>query len=209
MENYLPLFPLNLVAFPGEDVNLHIFEERYRQLSNESLEKNQPFGIPAYVDKKVEYGTEMYIKKVVKRYEDGRLDITTKAMRVFKVMSFINPVSGKLYAGGEVFYLDNIEDGDPAARAEMVSLVKELYNVMNVVKRVEVNADITTFEIGHKIGFSLDQEYLLLQIERERDRQLMIIEHLKKTIPLLREVERTKDIIRMNGHFKHFDPLDF
>lgn len=209
MENYLPLFPLNLVAFPGEDVNLHIFEERYRQLSNEALEKNQPFGIPAYVNKKVEYGTEMYIKKVVKRYQDGRLDITTKATRVFKVMSFINPVNGKLYAGGEVFYLDNIEDGDPAARAEMVSLVKDLYNVMNVVKRVEVDADITTFEIGHKVGLSLDQEYLLMQIERESERQLMIIEHLKKTIPLLQEVERTKDRIRMNGHFKHFDPLDF
>ena len=209
MENYLPLFPLNLVAFPGEDVNLHIFEERYKQLINECLEKSRPFGIPAYVNKKLEYGTEMYVQKVVKKYEDGRLDITTKASRVFKITSFVNPVSGKLYAGGEVVYLENIADGSPADRAQMVALVKELYNVMNIVKRVEVDADITTFEVGHKIGLSLEQEYVLMQMERESDRQRMIIEHLKKTIPLLRETERTKDRIRMNGHFKHFDPLDF
>lgn len=209
MENYLPLFPLNLVAFPGEDINLHIFEERYKQLINECLEKKQSFGIPAYVNKKIEYGTEVYVKKVVKRYEDGRLDISTKATRIFKVLSFTNPVSGKLYAGGNVFYLDNIDDGDPAARSEMISLLKDLYNVMNVVKRVEVDTDITTFDIGHKVGLSLEEEYILMQVEREADRQLLIIEHLKKTIPLLREMERTKERIRMNGHFKHFDPLDF
>ncbi|MDF9799957.1 Lon protease-like protein [Catalinimonas alkaloidigena] len=208
MENYLPLFPLNLVAFPGENVNLHVFEERYKQLINECLEKSHPFGIPAYIDKKLEYGTEMYVKKVVKRYEDGRLDITTRATRVFKVMSFNNPVGGKLYAGGDVFYLDNVQDGDLRLHTEIISLIKDLYNLMNVVKKVEVDEDITTFEIGHKIGLSQEQEYQLLQIERERDRQAMVIQHLKKTIPVLREVERTKERIRMNGHFKHFDSLD-
>ncbi|MEK6476508.1 LON peptidase substrate-binding domain-containing protein [Catalinimonas sp. 4WD22] len=208
MENYLPLFPLNLVAFPGENINLHIFEERYKQLINECLENDHPFGIPAYIDKKVEFGTEMYVKKVVKRYEDGRLDITTKATRIFKVMSFVNPVGGKLYAGGEVIYLDNVQDGDADLRAELVELIKDLYNLMNVVKKVEVDEDIATFEIGHKIGLSQEQEYLLLQIEHEKDRQAMIIQHLKKTIPVLREVERTKERIRMNGHFKHFDSLD-
>ena len=34
----LPLFPLNLVAFPGADVPLHIFEARYRVLFNTLLD---------------------------------------------------------------------------------------------------------------------------------------------------------------------------
>ncbi len=209
MENYLPLFPLNLVAFPGEKLNLHVFEERYKQLISECLEKKQPFGIPAYVDKKIEYGTEIYVKKVVKKYEDGRMDITTKASRVFKTLAFSNPVHGKLYAGGEVTYLENIEDGDLAARLEMASLIKALFDVMNVVKRVEVDADIATFVIGHEIGLSLEQEYQLIKLERESERQILVIDHLKRTVPLLREMERTKERIKMNGHFKHFDPLDF
>lgn len=208
-DHYLPFFPLNLVAFPGESVNLHIFEERYKQLVGECQAEEKPFGIPAYINKRIEYGTEVYVTKVVKKYEDGRMDITTRASRVFKVMSFMNPVGGKLYAGGEVFFLDNIDDGIPEMRAEMASLIQELYDVMNIVKKVDVDVDITTFDIGHRIGLSLEQEYELVQMEKESQRQDMVIRHLKKTIPTLKEVERSKEIIRMNGHFKHFDPLDF
>ncbi|WKN32686.1 LON peptidase substrate-binding domain-containing protein [Porifericola rhodea] len=209
MDHYLPLFPLNLVAFPGEDVNLHIFEERYKQLIRDCIEKDHAFGIPAYINKKIEYGTEVYVKKIVKEYEDGRMDITTKASRAFKVMSYMNPVGGKLYAGGDVFYLKDKMDGTEELRREMIKLITKLYELMNIVKRVEVDADITTFEIGHKVGLSLEQEYQLLKIEREYDRQLFLVQHLKKTIPVLQEMERTKERIRMNGHFKHFDPLDF
>jgi len=124
-------------------------------------------------------------------------------------MSFMNPVSGKLYAGGEIFYLDNVDDGIPEMRAEMTALVQELYDAMNIVKKVDIDSDITTFDIGHRIGLSLEQEYELIQLENESQRQAMVINHLKKTIPTLKEVERTKERIRMNGHFKHFDPLDF
>ncbi len=41
----LPLFPLNTVLFPGIPLNLHIFEERYKQMIQVCLEKNQPFGV--------------------------------------------------------------------------------------------------------------------------------------------------------------------
>ncbi len=209
MENYLPLFPLNLVAFPGEELNLHIFEDRYKQLINECLTLKTPFGIPSYVQNKIEYGTEVSIKKLVKEYEDGRMDITTLATRVFKVDTFHNQVEGKLYAGGKVFFLKNLYDDDYSTRFEMITLIKELYETINIVKTVEVAEDITTFDIGHKIGLSLEDEYQLIQIEKESERQAFVIKHLKKTIPVLKEVERTKEIIRMNGHFKRFDPLDF
>lgn len=209
MENYLPLFPLNLVAFPGEELNLHIFEDRYKQLISECLELKASFGIPSYVKTRIEYGTEVKIEDVVKNYEDGRMDITTRALRVFKVMNFTDTANGKLYAGGDVSYLENVYDEDYSTRYEMISLIKELYQAIDVVKEVEVAEDISSFDIGHKVGFSLEEEYQLLQIEREIDRQEFIIQHLKKTIPVLKEVERTKERIRMNGHFKHFDPLDF
>jgi hypothetical protein len=209
MENYLPLFPLNMVAFPGENVNLHIFEERYKDLINDCLEQKINFGIPAYINKRIEFGTEAKVDKIVKKYDDGRMDISTTALRVFKVMSFVNPVGGKTYAGGDVFFLENFEDGDYAARQELIQLITELYEVMNIVERVEVDEDITTFDIGHRIGLSQEKEYELIQIEKESDRQAYVIEHLKRTIPVLRETERTKEKIRMNGHFKYFDPLNF
>jgi Lon protease-like protein len=35
MMNFIPIFPLSIVVFPGENLNLHIFEPRYRQLIRE------------------------------------------------------------------------------------------------------------------------------------------------------------------------------
>ena len=209
MENYLPLFPLNLVAFPGELLNLHIFEDRYKELINECLVQETPFGVPAYVENKVEYGTEVMIAEVIKKYDDGRMDITTQATRVFRVLSFDNPASGKLYAGGAVVFLDNEYDADSHSRPEMITLVRDLFSVISMVDRVEIGEDTTSFDIAHKIGMSLEQKYSLLQIERESERQQVVIQHLRDTIPVLREVERTKERIRMNGHFRKYDPLDF
>lgn len=209
MENYLPLFPLNLVAFPGETLNLHIFEDRYKELINECLTQEIPFGIPAYVDNQIEYGTEVMIAEVIKRYEDGRMDITTQATRVFKVLSFDNPAEGKLYAGGHVLFLENEYDADSHSRPEMIALVEELFSVISMVDRVEVAEDVASFDIAHKIGMSLNQKYALLQVERESERQQVIIQHLRDTIPVLREIEQTKERIRMNGHFQKYDPLDF
>jgi len=41
----LPLFPLGLVLLPHMTLPLHIFEERYKLMINESLTQNRPFGI--------------------------------------------------------------------------------------------------------------------------------------------------------------------
>ena len=209
MESFLPLFPLKLVAFPGEILNLHIFEERYKQLIHECLAQNIPFGIVSYIEDRVEYGTEVDVLSVVNEYDDGSMDITTQASRVFKVTTFVNPTTGKLYAGGDVFFLDNIDNNSLSTRMEMIELIKKLFSVVSMVESVEVAEDITAFDVGHKVGLSLEQKYALIQIEQEEERQQYVINHLRQTIPVLQEMEQTKERIRMNGHFKKFDPLDF
>ncbi len=49
MTNFIPIFPLGLVVFPGEQLNLHIFEPRYKQLIQECKAADKPFGIPAVI----------------------------------------------------------------------------------------------------------------------------------------------------------------
>lgn len=209
MEGYLPLFPLNIVVFPGEDVNLHIFESRYKQLIHDCVEKNQSFGIPIYLEQRMEYGTEVEIEKVAKKYDDGTMDITTNGIHVFKLASFENPMNNKMYAGGQVEFLDIDYDDDYSTRMKMIQLTRELLETIHMVEEVEIDEEITSFDIGHKIGLSQKQEYELIRIPQENKRQEYIINHLQKTIPVVQEVEKTKDKIKMNGHFRHFDPLDF
>ena len=53
MEKTISLFPLNLIVYPGEDLNLHVFEPRYRELINECLEEETTLGIPAFIKNKL------------------------------------------------------------------------------------------------------------------------------------------------------------
>jgi len=205
----IPLFPLNLVGYPGEKINLHVFEPRYKDLVADCRYNEAPFGIPTYIDDDIEYGVEVNIVSVEKVYEDGRMDIKTIGTRAFRIVNFENPGPETRYAVGDVKYLDQIEDSSPELQQQIVSLLKELYTSMKMVKEVQVKDDVTPYDVAHKIGMSLEQEYELLQTTSALERQQMVISHLKETIPLIQDLENTKERIKMNGHFKHFDPLNF
>jgi ATP-dependent protease La (LON) substrate-binding domain len=210
MQKFLPLFPLNLIAFPMEELNLHIFEPRYRELINECLDNGTTFGIPTFLDGRLPgFGTEVKILSLSKRYEDGRMDIHTQGIRAFRILDFQNPVPMKLYAGGVVELLPE----PPISPSVMIGLterVKVLYSLLGETNTFDVNKPQPySFQIAHKIGLSLEEEYKLLKMPTEAERQGFLIQHLERIIPVLQEVERTKDRIKLNGHFKNLDPLSF
>ena len=88
----LPLFPLNLVAFPGEKLNLHIFEPRYRQLVRDCFTDDLTFGITPYLNESVqELGTEMRLLSVEKTHAGGEMDIRTQAVGIFPGAEILPP----------------------------------------------------------------------------------------------------------------------
>lgn len=205
----LPFFPLQTVFYPGETVPLHIFEERYKQLINDCRSEAVTFGIPVYINDRVDYGTEVQLVEVVTTYENGSMDIVCVARQVFKVISFESEMEGKQYAGGVVQFLDSVNDGEARNKEEVLKKIKELYELMGVSFDPIPVDKFNTYMLAHKMGFSFDQEYELLKITKESERLAYILHHLTSTIGVLEQVDRTKAIIEMNGHFRNFDPLDF
>ncbi len=205
----LPLFPLQSVFFPGETVPLHIFEDRYKQLINDCRQEAVTFGIPVFINNTIVYGTEVQLVEVVTTYESGEMDVVCVARQVFKILSFENQMEGKLYAGGDVEFLDNKNDADEGLRKEVLDQVEKLYGLMEVPFTKISPKQFNSYSLAHKMGLSFEQEYELLQISNETDRLLFIKNHLDTTTSVLGEVNRTKAIIELNGHFKNFDPLDF
>lgn len=205
----LPLLPLQSVFFPGETVPLHIFEERYKQLINDCRQEAITFGIPVFINNTLVYGTEVQLVEVVTTYESGEMDVVCVARQVFKILSFENQLEGKLYAGGDVEFLDVKNDADEELRKEVLLQVEKLYDLMDVPFTKISPKQFNSYSLAHKMGLSFEQEYELLQISNETDRLLFIKNHLEATATVLSEVNRTKGIIEMNGHFKNFDPLDF
>lgn len=205
----LPFFPLQSVFFPGEKVPLHIFEERYKQLINDCRREAITFGIPVYINENIAYGTEVQLMEVVNTYESGAMDVVCVARQIFKVISFDNTMNDRLYSGGEVEFIDIINDGEVSAKREVLNKLKELYQLMEVpFAPIEIEM-FNSYTLAHKMGLSFEQEYELLQLASEKERLQFIMNHLLVTIQVLNEVNRTKLLIELNGHFKNFDPLDF
>ncbi len=206
---YLPLFPLQSVFFPGESVPLHIFEDRYRQLIHDCREEAITFGIPVFLDNRILFGTEVQLVEIVTTYESGEMDVLCVARQAFRVLTFDNEMEGKLYPGGKVEFVDNVNDGDLKSKREVLLRLQQLYKLMDVSYKPPPLEKFNCFMLAHKMGLSFEQEHQLLQIPMESERLKFISAHLTGTIKVLKEVNRTKELIELNGHFRNFDPLDF
>lgn len=211
MTNFIPIFPLGIVVYPDEQLNLHIFEPRYKQLVGECIREEKPFGIPAVIDKKVnEYGTLVKIEKVEKEYENGEMDVSTRGLKVFRILEVIREVPEKLYSGAIVNYPDNHQRGNMKLQREVLKAVRELHHILQVSKSfVRPDESLRSYDIAHHAGLSLQEEYELLHLFHELQRLEYLKRHLHKVIPMLTEMERLKDRVKLNGHFRNLSVDNF
>lgn len=211
MTNFIPIFPLALVVYPGENLNLHIFEPRYKQLINECFESKKPFGIPSVINSKVQdFGTLVNIVEISAVQENGEMDIKTQGAEVFRVLEIIKEIPDKLYSGAIVNYPSNTQGGSSELMRRVVNSIRELYKLLNVEKEFKKKDDeLTTYDLAHHIGLSIEEEYELLGLMNEHQRQEYIRRHLTKVIPVLAEMEELKKKVKLNGHFKNLESFNF
>lgn len=180
--HFLPLFPLDIVAFPGEFVPLHIFEPRYKQLITECAGSGITFGIVTVVPGGASsIGTEMKVDSILRMHENGNMDVATRGIRTFELKTIQPVVEGKLYSGGRVSFNTN----DPRTEPETQNTLVELYNRMQYLagssrKIVAPYPENLTFVIGHDVGLSRAQELQLLTKPVEHDRQVYLLGHLAR-----------------------------
>ena len=210
MTNFIPIFPLGIVVYPGEQLNLHIFEPRYKQLVNECVETKKPFGIIPVIDNKLsEIGTLINVKEITTIYEDGKMDIKTEGVQVFSILEVIKDLPEKLYSGAIVNYPENIENGNRALMQTIIIAIRQLHKLLKINKNFNHADDaLWSYDVAHHAGLSVTEEYELLQVMQELQRQEYLKRHLKKVIPVIAEMEVLKQRIQLNGHFKNLSGFD-
>jgi Lon protease-like protein len=211
MTNFIPIFPLGIVVYPGEKLNLHIFEPRYKQLITECHQSNKPFGIPTVIDNKLQdFGSMVQITEMSKLYENGEMDIKTTGVKVFRILELIKEIPDKLYSGAIVNYPDNIDNRNYELMRKVMSSILELHKLLEVDKDFK-KADelINAYDVAHHIGLSLQEEYELLQLMQELQRQEYLKRYLTKVIPMVAEMENLKQKVKQNGHFKNMKGFNF
>ena len=211
MTNFIPIFPLGIVVYPGEDVNLHVFETRYKQLIKECHETKKPFGIPLVLkDTLQDYGSLVEILELSKLYDNGEMDIKTRGVKIFRILEVIRDVPDKLYSGAIVNYPDNYEKGNPELMRKVMAGIRQMHQLLNVSKDFKKeDTELNSYEVAHHIGLSLEEEYELLHLFDERQRQEYLKRHLNKMLPMIAEIELLREKIKLNGHFKNLSGLSF
>lgn len=211
MTKFIPIFPLNSIVFPGQSLNLHIFEPRYKQLINECVAQKKNFGIPS-VDKAGmnEFGTEMEILEISNTYPDGTMDIKTRGVGIFRIIEVLREVPDKLYSAAVVYEVPHLPFDTKVLNPTLVDLMKKLHTILgtdfDLYKKFKAP---TSFDVIPYAALSEEDQYRLLASVSERGRQWFIIQHLLNLIPTLEEADRLRAKVQLNGHFRREIPPQF
>jgi Lon protease-like protein len=200
MADLLPIFPLELVLFPGTPLPLHIFEERYKEMVAECLEQKRPFGVVRAMAQAVaEVGCTAEIVELAKKYEDGRLDIICEGRQRFEVVRLDE---GRSFLRAEV---NLIEDEAELSSAEHARSAIECYNELMAL--VESDADTPelddpqlSFHLVAPLPVDLDFKQTLLASRSEAKRIAMTAEYLTAVLPRMKRALKAREKAGGNGH---------
>jgi Lon protease-like protein len=198
-ENEFPLFPLGLVALPGELIPLHIFEERFKTMMNECITGEREFGIVWLSDDGLRtIGCAARIEQVLEQMEDGRMNLVARGTRPFRVVERQGHLA---YPAGVIeFVADRGEEVDPT----LVEGAHEAYS--ELVKRAtdrepdgEELSDMGAYAMAATVDFGLDAKQGLLDLRSENARLRLVTRLFRAALKRLDFVDRAQARARSNG----------
>ena len=205
----IPIFPLQIVVFPGEMVPLRIFEERYKQMFADvraARERGEVLqvGIILVEGSEVlaEVGCTVVLEEVLEEHEDGRLNIITLGSRRFR----IEQVAGdKSYLEAWVEYVDDEEEAiDRVLQTRVIAGYQRLLELVEEESGAEVeggDAD-NAFQIAQAVAVDLGGKQRLLAMTTENMRLEMLGEYFERLLPTLEKRRAERLRVHSNGHSK-------
>ena len=199
-EGLLPLFPLEVVLFPGTQLPLHIFEERYRLMIGEAVDRHSEFGVILQTGGKLaSIGCTAMVERVTHRHDDGRFDVETRGRQRFKTVSLDERLP-YLQARVEYFKDTSQTPADP----ESLQLALDLTNhVAEILQLEPLKADTSvpqpSFHLAHALPLELSFKQSLLARKSEAERLADLTEYLPKVIERLELTQRIRRQAGTNG----------
>lgn len=205
--NSLPLFPLGLVLYPDEHVPLHIFEERYKDLTQYCLNHEVPFGVVLVDDGAIaSVGTTARIEEVTNRYDDGRLDILVIGEERFSIDEVYDEKS--YYTADVALRTDDDTPPDLSLKERAITQHMKLLELAGRTVRPDLYQDVShlSYMLAQNAGLDDEQKQHVLQLDSENERIAYLVDHFQELIPRVERQGNLQRKIRSNGHFKDFPP---
>jgi len=188
----IPLFPLNVVLFPGADLPLHIFEPRYRKMVRDCLDNKSEFGMLLALENGIAgTGCTAEILEVAKKYDDGRMDILAIGREPFRVVELF---TDDPLLEGSVDYLDDRQSvASPKTRKSLVELYEACHTlIFGDYPRDAAPGDAEdrlSYAVASKLPMDLLWKQRILELRTEAERQERLLAYLRDWAPHLQNAE--------------------
>lgn len=197
----VPLFPLDVVLFPGTPLPLHIFEERYKEMIRECLADSSRFGVVRMQREGLSViGCTASIARVLHHYEDGRMDILCEGCDRFEIEQLDN---SRAFLQAEVdLFTDEGDESTRSAREECLALhfeVMELSGIGNHPMHIDLDAPIS-FQLAWALPADLGFKQQLLGLRSDTERLEKLTEFYNIMLPKLRTGLQAGKMAETNGH---------
>ncbi len=193
------LFLLRMVLLPGEQVPLHIFEPRYRELIGECIDEEREFGLVLEDDAGMrDVGTTAAVVEVTQRFDDGRFDVVVEGREPFRVVC---ETDGRSFVTARVAAL---EDGDDLPSSHERERALDAYRRVALEAETEAEApgpevDSLSYWLAARVDFGPDVKQELLELRSERDRVIHLAELLDRAREALRWARTARTRAQTNG----------
>jgi Lon protease-like protein len=193
------------VLLPTELVPLHIFEDRYKLMIGECLDRGSEFGIVWLSDSGLkEIGCSARVTRLLKEMEDGRMNVLVQGVAPFRLLRRIEELP---YPAGDIELLDDAgDDADPATADDARDLYADLVERVTD-ERPEAGdlLDMDAYDMAATVEFGLDAKQGLLELRSEADRMKAVADLFGKTMQRLDFSEHVGEVARTNGKI-HITP---
>lgn len=187
-EIHIPFFPLNIFLLPGEQMPLHIFEERYRQLFLEAEGDNISFGLPFEdADLKCGYVSVCRLVEVTKRYATGESDVVIEAHSIGKLKSFQSVYPSKQYPGG-VIEVEQNSYLSARPNAEVLTAFEKYLSFLEGSEKLDLSGYLLV-DVAASLKLSNTDKIKLIHTSNAEKQNAFLLRNLRY-INLLLEQER-------------------
>lgn len=183
---------------------LHIFEQRYRQMTRLCIDTQTPFGI-VYASgvTLAQTGCSAMIVKTLKEYEDGRSDILAAGQSAFRL---VETHDDKPYLEADIEFLEEDFVGvDSSVSARLEQLFNQCHHILygEDAPRFEIDGGISlAYHVASELPIEAAMRQSLLEIRSEAGRQTQLVAHLAAWYPQLQKREHVRGKAAGNGHGK-------
>jgi Lon protease-like protein len=194
------LFPLGLVLLPSEQVPLHIFEPRYRELIGECLDAGEPFGLVFADDDGLRrVGTLASVVEVTDRFDDGRLNVVVEGGDRFRLMELTR---GRSFHTGTIEALgDRVDPPDDEQLQRALAVFARLVDLTGAdVETPDVAVDQPSFALASRFELAPELKLELLEETSERVRLTRLCEILETAATAVERQRAIAELAQTNGH---------